>query len=323
MDNIEKDIWMVVFDNEYELLLLEQAIYAYDRLGEKTPINIIINEFDNQICCKIQEHILSFENNLDLRIYFPTDLLYKDELERIFKRIELAKEVHYQGIGWVVQQYLKLAVYRKSTAVYSYILDCKNIPVKKNAIELLGDAHTFEDFDGTFIYDDYKMLLIEKGLIKSLQIPQRSVLTPFIFKNSVLRDMHKEIDVFGLIFLNINSSKDLISLPLVSETILYNCYENFKRKYVFEEEFSQKARNWNISENIPNKPWHSSMVTFKDWLEHMREKYSFDYCYLKYDKICFITIHRRILEADETEIKNIRTILNNFISMCIDEYNVL
>lgn len=291
----DSDIWMVVFDDEVELYLLETNLYFYNLFNETAPINVIINELDYHVCESISNRLSELDLSISLTIYHADEILTESEFEEIKKFKTRLKS--FEGFGWIVQQYLKLLIHRKSTKQCSYIFDCKNIPIRKGAIDNVTDFHNFEGSgsDGSLPYNDFKLYLQGKGILKDKSHSPRSVMTPFIFETSVLKRMDIDLDIFQIIFSSIiNPDINYRStIPLVSEIILYYAYIACKREHITKEK--QKHINWHVeSEDIFKIMEKHS--TFESLIRDIKTRNSPKLCTVEFENLFYVSIHRHMLK---------------------------
>ena len=294
----DKDIWIIVFDDDTELYLLETSLYFYNLFDETTPINIIINELDYYKCESICNRLYALNLSIPITIYHADELLSESELIEI-KKIKNKME-GFDGFGWIVQQYLKLIIHRKSKSEYSYILDCKNIPIKQNAIEMISDYHSFEGsgYDGTSYYNDFKIHLRARGILKDNSHCPKSVMTPFIFKNSILKCMDTDLDIFNKIFSSVRdpNMNYKSNVPLVSEIILYYSYIRGNRDKFAKHTY--KNINWHIENSIIFDIMAKNS-SFEDLVYAARTYDSLDLCTIKFENMYYISVHRHVLKNSD------------------------
>lgn len=284
---MDKDIWYVVYDDEYELLMLEEALNAYNYFGEKTPIHIVVNELKYPVAERIRRRLQYYPtDNIDVTIHIAQEILTDEEFDLITK---VKQGFDFPGFGWVVQQFLKLSTYRKSNAEFSVIFDSKNIPIRENAIERVNDAHIFTPANGEknleFFYLFTKLLLDSKILDLSANNKNFKLhgapSTPFIFKNSELKNMHNDLDVLRLIFCDIKYiDRGIMYHTRVTDAArihpceirLYYAYTKYNRE-VFENKNSYYPNNYFVNRYFEKSkddatllPWILSDNLF-DWWE--------------------------------------------------------
>ena len=173
---VDKDLWVVTFDDDEELFLLKKQIESLILWNYKLDYNIIINDsnhdkvVEKMRLCGILELIDAAKKNFNTTIYERKDFISDKE----------AKDN-----GYISQQFLKLQVYKKSTKEQHIILDCKNIILDPNILynlepKVLLDAP--QVFIGCY---DYFTRIWHRGKHK----PVRSPSTPFIFEKNILKKL--------------------------------------------------------------------------------------------------------------------------------------
>lgn len=322
-----KDIWYVTYDNSIELIFLEEALNAYNKFHEPHEINVIVNEYLESTAIKIRNRIKALpQDNIKVKVYIPSDILTAEELKKIKKTKDF---FDFPGFGWVTQQYLKLAIYRKSNAKFSYVFDCKNIPVKPNAIEHVSNNHNFAPNPlPNSGFDNYKNYLRDLGILKNkdLVYKHRTVNTPFIFNNKILHSMFDTLDVFSLIFLHYNFLDDLeefqnfLSLGiLVSEIILYYSYIDYQGLDIDTDSNTPSINHW-IQDGI-KRPWMTNL-NLEDWIRQHNYDHDdgfVDFPVLPYNRTYYITAHRRQLEQELLEDPTLQR-FKNFIRRSLRDY---
>lgn len=322
-----KDIWYVTYDNFIELIFLEEALNAYNTFHEPHEINVIVNEYLESTAIKIRNRIKALpQDNIKLKVYIPSDILTVEELKKIKKTQDF---FDFPGFGWITQQYLKLAIYRKSNAKFSYVFDCKNIPVKPNAIEHVSNNHNFSPNPlPNSGFDNYKNYLRNLGILKNkdLVYAHRAVNTPFIFNNKILHSMFNTLDVFSLIFLHYKFLDDweefqnFLSLGiLVSEIILYYSYIDYQGLDVDTDSNTPSINHW-IQDGI-KRPWMTNL-NLEDWIRQHNYDHDdgfVDFPVLPYNITYYITAHRRQLEQELLEDPTLQR-FKKFIRRSLRDY---
>lgn len=321
-----KDIWYVTFDNDVELILLEEALNAHNRFREPHEINVIVNEYDNHSSGKanrIRRRIKRLpQDNIKVNVYIPDDILTDEEIAKIHEIKD------FSGFGWVSQQYLKLAVYRKSNAKFSYIFDCKNISVKPKAIEQVSHNHNFRinPLGWDIHFENYKNYLRRQGILKNTDLvyTHSSVSTPFILNNEILSSMFDTLDVFDLIFLQYKFLKKgeienfLKKSMLASEIILYYSYMDYQGLDIDTDS------KFNPNHYVPSgvkRPWMTDL-NLEDWIRQHNYDYDdglVDFPVTPYKSTYYLTVHRRMLEEELHEDPTLQR-FKKFIRRSLRDY---
>ena len=230
---MNRDIWVVTFDDDAELFLLKKQIESLIIHSNKLTYNIIINS--------------SLSHNKTVRKKMKQNGLYK-LLEtanfnyNIFKRSDfLAEGEHVTSLNrddYIAQQLLKLQIYKKSQFKEHLVLDSKNILLNSKSLEINEPNEDISLPINFFACYEHFIKLWHKGNM----IPVKGTFTPFLLKSNILESLElhfgtREKYIKALtqpFYLNIEKLrilaekkyKDLLCDPdCLSEFLIYNLYE--------------------------------------------------------------------------------------------------
>ena len=277
---MDRDLWVITFDHDDELFLLNKQIESLIYYENKLDYNIITNCTDHN---KILEKM--------------SDLGILGSLEsapfnyNIFSQTDFLSEKEINDQGYINQQLLKTQVYKKSNTNTHIILDCKNIILDSEILENLGPKVLLTRphvFLGCY---EYFTRLWHKGK----QLPLRGASTPFIFEKSLLIELENYFESrqdFIKHFKRKYSITKKSTFKIMNEQNIpirsvANCISEFYMYSLFE----QKIRK-NVSNTLDNNP----RVLFQN-----SRKIDENLSYSKYNILAF---HRKIVKKLGQEKSN-------------------
>lgn len=218
-----RDIWCVVFDNEYELFLLKKQIESL-ALYNNLEYNLVLNEIDVEPLFKKLKSsgIISMLENAN----FKHNII---SLEEIID-LKIARNIK----PYRLQQIIKLQAYKKSNCNEHIILDSKNIIFKKDALKNFQPMHESDreiEFNAC-----YKYCIARWNNFNNIKI--RRPLTPYLFKSEILRMLEKDFGTYDE-YIKVLSGSFMTcknSTNILSEFTMYNVFEkcvdkNYKDKF--------------------------------------------------------------------------------------------
>jgi hypothetical protein len=183
---MNRDIWVVVYNNNAEVWLLSQQLRSLIRLKNKMPYNIVINHNDEK--ARETEALFAKHKISELigQAKFPIRIFYEDEI--IPSQYSLANIN-----GYANQQLIKLQVYKRSPCNEHIILDAKNIFLDLDPIKNYKPRNVSTPMISQHFIPCYETSLNRwhKGQKPKKIIP---VLTPYLFKKSVLRALEEDFE---------------------------------------------------------------------------------------------------------------------------------
>lgn len=223
----DRDIWVVVFQNELELWLLEKQLAGLILHKNLYSYNIVINEvgFKQDECLDAVNAILRKHRcDFEINVFTFSQLIDGEE-----DCIKIAKQT--ANFGWINQQLCKLLIYKFTKHAESIILDAKNIPINDYCIDRIDlNLDVVCQADNSVDFMPFEKLICEK-----LQIEKPIIfiyLTPFYFERHILQKMHKDLDYSEFFF--------------VSDTVYpseFLLYESYKLKNSYPMKTSYRSRN--------------------------------------------------------------------------------
>jgi len=237
---MDKDIWNVVFDNEYELFLLKKQVESL-LLNNDLEYNLVLNEENPDILLsklKSMNIIDILETaNFKYNIFTLEDMI----------DLNIAKNIK----PYRLQQIIKLQVYKKSKYDNHIILDSKNIVFKKDALKNFQPMYESDEdpeFDSCYEY-----CIARWNNSKKIKI--RRPLTPYLFKSGILSMLEKNFDSYNEyieILSNPFPSSGDNSNNILSEFTMYNVFEKcFDKNY--KDTFDNPVMPKFITKNTDSK----------------------------------------------------------------------
>ena len=221
-----RDIWCVVFDNEYELFILKKQIESLI-LYNDLEYNLVLNEKNTEPLfrkLKISGIIRMLENaNFKYNIISLEDII----------DLKIARNIK----PYRLQQIIKLQVYKKSKYNEHVILDSKNIVLKKDVLKNFqppAESDLVVEFGACY---NYSINRWNNGVDLKIRRP----LTPYIFKSEILSMLEK----------NFNSYDEYIKVlsePFPQYKGTYNILSEFTMYNIFEQCIDKNYKN-----NVNNK----------------------------------------------------------------------
>lgn len=245
---MNRDIWVIIFDNDEEIFLLRKQIESLIKVNNSLSYNIIINEFNTYSTRKKLKRsgIISLLKlaNFKTKIYDMCDIV---DIEFL-----------HQSQGYINQQILKLQVHTQSNCNEHMILDAKNIITSRYILDTFSPSrHTPPNtFFGCYEY------CIQKWHNGKL-INVRPFETPYLFKRYILEAMQGSFQSKNKYFRALRSKYEAKQKPFkllnkktknkvacISEFYMYNIFEQrYDRNYT--EYLGPAAKiNWIFNENF-------------------------------------------------------------------------
>jgi len=173
-----RDIWVVIFDDNEELFLLKKQIESLILFKNTLTYNIIINA-DNVRNVRKKMKKIGILNLLETAKFSYN----------VFSKFNFLKQTEQYTTqkrdGYISQQLLKLQIYRRSYAKEHLILDSKTIILNPLAITIDEPNRDISRPINFFACYEYFINKWHNGNI----ISTKGTATPFLFKNNILESL--------------------------------------------------------------------------------------------------------------------------------------